>query len=899
MGLRSYTRAFNGGEVAPAMFARIDDAKYQTGLAKCKNFLIEPQGPLVNRPGFEYVRETKYANKKAVLIPFSFSDTQTMVLEFGEKYIRFHTNGATLLRDDGSIYEIESPYLEDDLRDLHYVQSSDILTIVHPSHAPRELRRYSALDWRLVVISFGSTLVAPNNVRAEQTINGEVTNKTDYTREYAVTSLLADGSQESVRSTSASVSCNPYGDGAFNTVSWDAVAGAGLYRVYRNQGGIWAYIGQTSDTKIVDENIDPDASITPPLYDDAFNQTSGIASVTISSAGAGYQDATTTITSQDLANAKVDSRWFDNGDGKWRYDYQGKAYNSISWPMYVSLTIGYSYNFRCEVVDEGGNGSGAVIEPILRSTPASVGVDWWLDGFKITKVGSNYVKPVAYCYAETGKAYYGEKWVKRWVIPLTMRYDAIKHEVRAQDATGTGFDAYALSTNGKITQVVIRNPGTGYSEPTLSIASSSTTKATLTTNVKAVGDYPGAVSYFEQRRWFGGTLNRPNHLWATKSGTESVMAYSLPTQDTDRIAVRVAARESSRIQHIVPLAHLMLLTGSAEWRVSPLNDDAITPSSMSVRPQSYVGANNVQPLVINNTMIYVANRGGHLRECGYNYQAGGFVSNDICLRAPHLFDNLDVVDMAFAKAPWPIAWAVSSNGNLIALTYVPEQQVGAFSTVETKGLFKACCVVAESDEDILYCIVERTINGQTKQFVERMHERQFKKLEDCIYMDCAGTYKGPAKQEITGLNWLEGETVSILADGSVEPNQVVTNGKITLQQPASLVHIGLPYECDMKTLPVALALQDGSYGSGHKKNVRKVFFRVVNSSGLKSGPSFDELTSYAPRSIELAGNPPDPITDEFGFVISAAWSNGGQVCVRQDHPLPMRVVSMTVDLEVA
>ena len=70
MGLRSYTRAFNGGEVAPAMFARIDDAKYQTGLAKCKNFLIEPQGPLVNRPGFEYVRETKYAEKKTRLIPF-------------------------------------------------------------------------------------------------------------------------------------------------------------------------------------------------------------------------------------------------------------------------------------------------------------------------------------------------------------------------------------------------------------------------------------------------------------------------------------------------------------------------------------------------------------------------------------------------------------------------------------------------------------------------------------------------------------------------------------------------------------------------------------------------------------------------------------------------------------
>ena len=766
MAIRSYTRAFNGGEVAPAMFARIDDAKYQTGLAKCKNFLIEPQGPLVNRPGFEYVRETKYPNKKTKLIPFSFSDTQTMVLEVGDKYIRFHTQGATLLNNDGSVYEIATPYGEDDVFDIHHVQSADILTLVHPSYAPRELRRYSALDWRLVEISFGSNLSAPTGVTATQSINADVSNKEDYVREYAVTALLDDGSQESVRSATASVNCNPYGDGAYNTIKWNAVTGAGLYRVYRNQGGIWCYIGQTSDTKIVDENIDPDASITPPVYDDAFTQKAGIASISITDGGSGYEDSK-------------------------------------------------------------------------------------------------------------------------------------RYELVASDSTGIGFEGYAVASGGKITQVVIRSHGTNYSSPTLTVKDSPGVAATLSATVGNVGDYPGSVTYFEQRRWFGGTYTRPNNLWATKSGTESVLSYSLPTQDSDRIAVRVAARESSRIQHIVPLAHLMLLTGSAEWRVSPLNDDAITPASMSVRPQSYVGANNVQPLVINNTMLYVANRGGHLRECGYNYQAGGFVSNDVCLRSPHLFDNLDVVDMAFAKAPWPIAWAISTNGKLIAFTYVPEQQVGAFSTVETKGDFKACCVVAESDEDILYCIVERTINGVTKQFVERMHERQFKSLKDCNYVDCSGVYIGEAKTEISGLTWLEGEEVAILADGSVEPNQIVRDGKITLAYPASTVRVGIPYECDIKTLPVTMALQDGSFGSGHKKNVRKVFFRTVNSSGLKSGPSFESLTTYAPRSTEFAGSPPNPITDEFGFVISAAWSNSGQVCVRQDLPLPMRIVSMTVDLELA
>lgn len=685
MAIRNYQRAFNGGEVSPSMYARIDDGKYQTGMAQCKNFLIEPQGPIVMRPGFKHVDRTKYADKKARLIPFNFSISQTMVLEFGEKYVRFHTQGQTVLGANGQPYEIATPYLEADLFEIHYVQSADVMTLVHPNYPPKELRRYGATDWRLVDIRFGSSLSAPTGLSASQTINQEVKNPTDYKRTYAVTALLADGTEESVRSSSVTLDCNPYGDGSYNTIRWNAVAGAGLYRVYRDQGGVWAYVGQTDTTQIVDENITPDASITPPIYDTVFKN----------------------------------------------------------------------------------------------------------------------------------------------------------------------------------------------------------------------NDYPGAVSYFEQRRWFGGTRDRPNNLWATRPGTEADMSYSLPSQSDDRIAVRVAAREANRILHIVPLSQLMLMTGAAEWRVSPLNSDAITPESMSVRPQSYVGASNVPPLVVGSSMIYGAGRGGHLRELGYNYEAGGYISGDVCLRAPHLFDNLTIVDLAYSKAPSPVVWAVSSSGKMVAMAYVPEQQVGGFSTIETKGSIESACVVAEGDEDIVYVEVMRTVNGQAVRFVERMNERQYKDLKECVYVDCAATYRGEAKKEITGLTWLEGETVSILADGAVEPQQVVKDGKITLTYPAEIVHVGLPFTADMKTLPVAMALQDGSYGSGHKKNVREVFFRVVNSSGTQAGPSFDKLSEYPSRSTEFAGNVPEPITDEIGFQIQPQWSQSGQVCVRQKYPLPLRIVSMTTVLELS
>lgn len=896
MAIRQYQRAFNGGEVSPSMFARIDDGKYQTGMALCKNFLIEPQGPIVMRPGFKYVNHTKHAGKKARLIPFNFSISQTMVLELGERYVRFHTQGQTVLGNNGQPYEIETPYIEADLFDIHYVQSADVMTLVHPNYPPKELRRYGATDWRLVDIKFGSSLTAPTGLSVSQTINNNVTNPKDYKRTYAVTALLADGTEESVRSSPVTIDCNPYGDGSYNTITWNAVKGAGLYRVYRDQGGIWAYVGQTDTTKIIDENISPDASITPPIYDDAFKQAKGITSVTVNNGGSGYVYDRRGI---DTTNVALKSGGTQLSGGDW-----------------TVTSVNRYAEIWCRVYDEAGTGAGAVVTPVVKQTMGRDSISFGdgnskeydvckteITGFAVTSPGSGYSSPrieLSYSYAHwecTASDCWTDTGSSKAVFSIGVEPSSLS--ISVSDSTGRGAELVPVVKDGRIEAVNVRSGGQGYTSPKVVITSTTGSGASATASVDSVGDNPGAVSYFEQRRWFGGTYTRPNNLWATRPGTESDMSYSLPSQDDDRIAVRVAAREANRILHIVPLAQLMLMTGAAEWRVSPLNSDAITPESMSVRPQSYVGASNVQPLVIGSNMIYGAGRGGHLRELGYNYEAGGYISGDVCLRAPHLFDNLTIVDLAYSKAPSPVVWAVSSSGKMIAMSYVPEQQVGGFSTIETKGSIESVCVVAEGDEDIVYVEVLRTVNGQTVRFVERMVERRYTELKECIFVDCAGTYRGEARTEIAGLSWLEGETVNILADGAVEPPQVVKDGKITLTYPAEVVHVGLPFTADMKTLPVAMALQDGSYGSGHKKNVREVFFRVVNSSGTQAGPSFDKLAEYPARSTEFAGSAPDPITDEVGFQIQPQWSQGGQVCVRQKYPLPLRIVSMTTVLELS
>ena len=814
--VRTFQRSFAGGEVSPEMFGRIDDVRFQTGAALLRNFIATPQGPARNRPGFSFVREVKDSTRRTRLIPFTFSTTQTMVLEVGDGYIRFHTQGATLLAgtplaynnatsyvigdlvSSGGVnyycianttgnappnvtywyplpsaaYEIPTPYLEADLFDIHYVQSADILTLVHPNHAPRELRRLGATRWTLTTIPFVPVLSAPTGVTATRYIPASASVNPDTYQDwsYVVTAVSADGFSESVQSAAGSITNNLFVSGATNTISWSAVSGASRYNVYKLQGGLYGYIGQTAGLSIVDDNIAPDLGITPRNYDTIF---------------------------------------------------------------------------------------------------------------------------------------------------------------------------------------------------------------------ASAGNYPAAVSYFEQRRCFAGSINEPQTIWMTRSGTESDMSYALPIVDSDRIKFRVAAREANTIRHIVPLTQLLLLTSAAEWRVSSINSDAITPSSISVRPQSYVGASNVQPSIINNTMVYVAARGGHVRELGYSWQANGFITGDLSLRAAHLFDTFDIRDMCYSKALEPLLWFVSSNGKLLGLTYIPEQQIGAWHQHDTDGVFESCTTVAEGNEDILYCIIRRVINGVSKRYVERMATREVTTLANSFFVDSGLSYNGTntasttvtvttgttylpgqdltitssapifahpattdvddvivlttadgqqyrlrivsttstsvatartdkalpaalqttatavwawARKDFAGLGHLEGKTVSILADGAVHPKRVVTSGAITLERAATIVHIGLAYESDLETLPLTLQIE--GFGQGRYKNVNHAYVRLFQSSGVFVGPSATKLVEAKMRTTEPYGSPPSLRTGEIEVLLTPSWQDSGQVYIRQKDPLPLTIVSLTLEVSL-
>lgn len=859
------------------MMARSDDIKFQTGLKRCENFVVLPQGPVANRAGFTFVNETKYPDRKCRLVRFEYSADQTMILEFGHHYIRFHTQGKTLLGSNGAPYEVVTPYDEADVFDLHHVQSNDVLTIAHRSYPVKELRRYSMNDWRLVDVSFSPKLATPANVRAERTSSAdEDKNASKYTQKYRVTALNADKTAESLPSETASVVANLYATGTVVTISWSKVEGATFYRVYKNQGGVYGYIGDTEELSIVDDNIAPEMDITPRRFDESFVSLKGITSVTVTNQGSGYVGKRDII---DYNRTGTRYQWYQNTLEKTE---------SVTLPAMFSDTRMQRYSVK--IVDRGGNGSGATatLKYTVLSTVQGLPSEVRFDGFTITNGGSNYVDP----------------WIEVW---YSGNYTHRDYEFKCQvaqsdggvtldvsDATGSGAVLRPLISEGKITGVQVVQGGTGYSNPTVTAISQYGSGATFTAQVSSeAGSYPRAVCYYEQRRCFGGLSGAPQRVLMTRSSTEDDMTYALPVQDDDRINIELAARDNNPILHMVPIGNLILLTPTSEWRVQTMNSDALTPESISVRQTSFVGANNVQPIVANSSMLYCAARGGHVREYGYNSDAGGYVSADLSLRAADLFDKYEITDCTFMKAPYPMAWFISTSGNLLGLTYVPEQQVGAWHVHTTDGTFESVSCVPEGTEDALYVVVRRYINGRFVRQIERLSERS-----KGIFVDASGVYEGAPTLTVSGLSRLEGKTVAVLADGAVENQKVVKDGKITLEREASRVIVGLPITSTIETLPMTIVMRDASTSNGRMKNVNEVWLRVVESSGVWAGPDEQTLVEAKQRTNELYGDPPRWISGEISLRLKGKWTVDGEIVVRQLDPLPITVVGLTADVAV-
>lgn len=278
-------------------------------------------------------------------------------------------------------------------------------------------------------------------------------------------------------------------------------------------------------------------------------------------------------------------------------------------------------------------------------------------------------------------------------------------------------------------------------------------------------DYPSVVTNYEQRMLYAATNNDPQRVWASLVGAEGNLNRIFPLQDDSPFNFKLKGRKAHAVRHLVDCGGLLIFTAGGEFNIGT-PDTAFTPTTVNARQQLHHGAKlGLPPIVVGTAMLYMQARGTIVRAVS-NTINDGYRSNDLSLYASHLFQGYTIVDWAFQESPDSILWAVRSDGVLLGLTYVREQEIWGWHRHDTDGVVENVCVIPEGDEDRLYLCVRRTINGATVRMVERMASRFAADPLDLIFMDAVVSYDGRNTSAVTMTlsgsgSWDAGELVTV------------------------------------------------------------------------------------------------------------------------------------------
>lgn len=927
--------SFAGGEIAPSLYAHTDLVKYATGLRTCLNYIVQIQGGVSNRAGLEYLARHKDHSKRARLIPFQFSITQNYILEFTENMIRVFKDGGLVLEpaqtitaiteanpgvititghgyEDGEwlwldsiggmtelnnrfvkvanattntfeltdlddnnidtsayttftsggnasrIFELTTTYLEADLRVIKYTQSADVMTLCHPDYVESELSRTQHYAWSLDSINWDPTITWPTAISGTGTSSG-----TSYT--YVITAVANETGEESLAGTETAknitniTQANP-GVVTIASHGWNDldVVDLGSIGGMTELNGVRARINGTTTNTFELEDLQGD-NIDTSAY-------------TAYTSGGTAARGSTDVTSTDLTSTNTITLNWTGVSGAESYNVYRKDNGVFGFIGTTEETTFTDNN----------------IEPVLDDSPP-----------------------------------------KR------------------------------------------RRPFDG-------------------------ANYPGAVTYHKQRRVFGGPDANPQTVYGTQVGHFKNMNRATPAKDDDAFQFTLDSEQVQQIRHITSLKKLIIFTSGSTWLMKGSADsEIITPSSVDSDEEFVAPSSHLRPLRIGRDILYVEDGGKEILYLNYSLEADGLDGESLTLISSHLFKRREVVEWAYAKTPYSVIWCVTDTGELLALTYNRKQQVWAWSRHETDGFVESVASILEDNEwgykeDFVYFSVRRTIGGNTKRFIERMHSRNFQLEEECFFVDSGlsldnwntntvgrmtltggtdwetdetltltengtstpfaasdvgrivalrikdddGLVTDRVQVEITAytsstvvsvkpttivpealqgvatthwsftfttlsnLDHLEGKTVSILADGDVDTQQVVTSGSVSLSNPTSKVHVGLPYNSDLETLDVDFT-QAGVETKTKKKGISELTAIVEESRGFKAGPDADNLEEYLQREDENYNEPTKLLTGKAEIAITPNWTDSGRVFLRQDNPLPITFLAIIPEVEVS
>ena len=494
-----------------------------------------------------------------------------------------------------------------------------------------------------------------------------------------------------------------------------------------------------------------------------------------------------------------------------------------------------------------------------------------------------------------------------------------------QTAVGTGVSLVASATTGinggagfastDVGRFVFLHGGyakiTGFTNTTnvtieiLTTLSAST--ATENWRLGAFSDttgHPSTVTFFEQRLVFAGTTEQPQTVFFSKSGDYENMDANIggTIADSDAIIYTIASNQVNAIRFMTATRTLIIGTAGGEFSVSGGGSDvAITPTNILIKKQSNHGAANLDALAVGNVTLFMQRARRKMRELAYNFDVDGYIAPDMTILAEHITEG-GISQMAYQQEPNQIIWLVRGDGELVGFTYQREQQVTAWHRHIFGGAFgsgKAVCesvavIPTDDTEYEVYVIIKRTINGATKRYIEVLNTFDFTETDNTTFnfLDSQLDYNGSSTTTISGLSHLEGQTVSILADGATHADKVVSSGSITLDRSATKVKVGLSYTSLLQTMRIDAGARDGTSQSKTKR-IYEITIRLFESVGVEVGPDLNNLERIPFRSSANAMNQGiTPFTGDKEVEFRGNYETDGFVFVRQTQPLPLTILSL-------
>ena len=283
--------------------------------------------------------------------------------------------------------------------------------------------------------------------------------------------------------------------------------------------------------------------------------------------------------------------------------------------------------------------------------------------------------------------------------------------------------------------------------------------------------YPGTTCYFNQRQIFGGSAGKPQTFWCSQVSGFTSFATSIPLLDDDALTYSLNSRRVNQIRHFVELSKLILLTSDGPFVLDGGADGVLAPGKMSTKRQGASGADHLAPIIVGTHALYLQEKGSQVRSLGYSWQDDTFLGQDLTIMSAHLFYRYRVADWSFQAVPFSTAWVVRNDGALLSLVYMPEQEVIGWSRHDTAGKFESTACITEDNEDAVYFVVERVINGATVKFIERMSTRFFQTVKDAFFVDCGLTYDGRntgiVTVTVTGSSWDYTDQVTITTSSAL------------------------------------------------------------------------------------------------------------------------------------